>query len=383
MTLEFHKLAAEVHKMAAVEAERHKRNLDRLEQVRQFLQKHSTALEWLKEKAGKAAGYRGATPGDEPLGQVYDLPDQVSQATIIAVDGSQIYPDQHAIARYYVINVGVIVFRQGSGQAPEVNTYPELNSSPYKESGELIHSAEVNTIRTFAEVERLAETTKQAAEAGEKNIVSLLDMPLLFLTIPIGETEEPDRETLQRYLALLNRMRETGAVLAGYTDQPGSTGVIRLLELAESKDVAEAMGTRPFGGLLDRYLFAGLLEPGQRSALFSSASPVNKRLDGEGHRIFFFYLNVGTEQGTVIARVEVPEWVVDRGAQLNLLHRILWQQTRSTQGYPYVLARADELAVVTYEERQELERMIQRALMSHNIVRFPSKKSTWKAWARG
>lgn len=375
MTLEFHKLAAEVNKMAAVEAERNERDARRIVRARQLLQKHSTALESLKDKAQKAAGYRGATPGDEPIGQVYDLPDEVSQATIIAVDGSQIYPDRHAIARYYVINVGLIVFRQGSGQAPEVSIYPEMNSNPYNESGELIHGAEVNTIRTFAEVKRLVETTKQAAEAGEANIVSLLDMPLLFLTLPIRETEEPDRETLQRYLALLGQMKETGAVLAGYTDQPGSAGVIRLLELAESIEAR---------GLIDRYLFAGLLEPGQRSALFSSASPVNDRLGWAGHRIFFFYLNVGTEQETVIARVEVPEWVLDgSGHRLNLLHRILWQQTRSTQGYPYVLARADELAVVTYEDRQELERMIQRALMSHDLIRFPSKKSTWKAWARG
>ncbi len=388
MTLEFHKLMQKVHSMAAGMAKGEEERSRLAAKARQLLESHSGELELLKaraEEAGQNWKWRGASPHHEPLAQAHALPAGTQKATIIAVDGSQIYLDRHAAFQYYLINVGTIVFRQGSGLAPRVETEPSIfyGEKLYNEEGELIQNAEVNARRALAEIEKLVAVTEEMAGEDKTAVLSLIDGPLLLWILSLRDSGEPNERSLENYLGHLKRMEKTGATLAGYVDRPNSAGVVRLLELAD-QDVAEAIKKRPFRGLTDRHLFARLLEPGQRSSLFSSVSPVNKRLAKDGQRISFFYLNVGTDEGAAMARVEIPQWVLDGGhEQLDLLHHVLWQQSRSTQGYPYVLARADELAVVTGEDRRGFENLIQDALLSHGLVPRQSEKSRLKALLRG
>ena len=70
---------------------------------------------------------RCARPVDEALLSSHSLPASVPQASLIAADGSQILPDRHAAIQYYVINVGAIAMRTGSGSSPEIFTDTELH----------------------------------------------------------------------------------------------------------------------------------------------------------------------------------------------------------------------------------------------------------------
>jgi hypothetical protein len=47
-----------------------------------------------------------------------------------------------------------------------------------------------------------------------------------------------------------------------------------------------------------------------------------------------------------------------------------------------VLVRAHELAVVTQQDRDQLEGMIQRRLLESNLAGQASQKSTTKRWTR-
>ena len=63
-------------------------------------------------------------------------------------------------------------------------------------------------------------------------------------------------------------------------------------------------------------------------------------------------------------RVEIPRWVADDPEKLNLLHAALVEQCRimGSKPYPYLLHRAHEVAVVTREEKFQVEQMLMQEL---------------------
>ncbi len=89
-----------------------------------------------------------------------------AQATLIAADGSQIYPDRHGPVFYYAINIGSIVFRHGSGQAPTASTDPHLFYAEDKvyPGGDPVSSDLVNVERSVAEMQILTDLI--LAESG-------------------------------------------------------------------------------------------------------------------------------------------------------------------------------------------------------------------------
>jgi hypothetical protein len=63
-------------------------------------------------------------------------------------------------------------------------------------------------------------------------------------------------------------------------------------------------------------------------------------------------------------RVEIPKWVADDEDKLDLLHTALLQQCRimGAKPYPYILHRAHEIAVVKFEEKEQVEAMLELEL---------------------
>jgi hypothetical protein len=91
------------------------------------------------------------------------------------------------------------------------------------------------------------------------------------------------------------------------------------------------------------------------------------------HRIQFFYLRVGRE----LARVEFPAWVADDG-HLDLVHTLVYDQCKRGQGYPNVLARAHEQAVIHSDERRQLDMLIERLLLQADVPALRSTKAAAK-----
>ncbi|GAB4443362.1 MAG: DNA double-strand break repair nuclease NurA [Anaerolineae bacterium] len=305
----------------------------------------------------------GAAPTAEPLDHAGPLPPNAARLTVIASDGSQIYPDPHGITLYYLINTGCIVYRHGSGQKPDAwNPPPVLRYEPddlLDEQGRLISAGEINVQRDMAELAALAQLAPAYTGLGEP-VIALSDgqLPLRVIDLPFNQQTERQLE----YVELLNQLRECGALLGGYIDRPRSTFVLSLLHLASLPEgglTEESLRHNPFRHLTDIELFEGLLGPGQRSALFITKAKGLENYTRAGHTIHFFYLNVSAKAGTpMLARVEIPAWVATDAAALDTLHAALVRQARITGSYPYVLARADELAVVSTEEREAVEMML-------------------------
>ena len=396
MTLEFHKLTGQVEKMGQYLAEQDEDTEHKVDIALQILEAYgeSEFLQHIHDRVqdaiDKDAGYRGARPIDEAIGYSYPSFPPPESATIIATDGSQILPDTHGVALYYLLNTGTIIVHHGSGNPPDIISEPYLfYESGYLRSGEygLIKGTVVNARRTVAEMAALAEHTwNHRAEA--RPLIAFLDGPLLFFI----SSEVPDKAQLYSiYFSAMERIHEVNGALAGYTDKPRSRFVMNLLRLLETPEEqvnrSNLSKEGRLEGVQDIQVFSRFVGPGERTALFVQMSPQNKefrRAGGDSHEIAFFYMNVAAEgEPAKMARIEIPMWVVEDREIISELQGLIYLQCQQlTSRYPYVLTRADELATVKRDEADQLDMLIRVAMTRQGMIAASSDKQTGKDLAR-
>jgi hypothetical protein len=136
--------------------------------------------------------------------------------------------------------------------------------------------------------------------------------------------------------------------------------------------------------LADRQLFDGL-GPGERTGLFQPNSNMNQRYSGKAKdHIVFVYANMAQRGGSdnaALSRIEVPGWVAADPAKLDIAQAALYDNCEPVR-YPYVLARAHELAVVTQAERADLEDMLVQVMMRNGMMPERSVKAIDKLFTR-
>lgn len=387
MTLELNKLATDVDAMGQTLAERASRLGRSAEEARKVLQGIGVAGEELRAKIDRAGDrWPGAVPTQEPVDAVCDLPPHPGQAVIFGADGSQVYPNRHGAALYYVINVGSIAFEHGGDCAPIVLSQPEVfyeEDDLYLDSFGLIPTPLIDGRRDVAELTELARLAR--THSSDFRLALVDNGLMLWLALQVRDMNERVERIVDAQIEQLTVIQTSGACLAGFVGRPRNANVVQLLDLA-SRPIEtvrpEELRVSKFRGLTDHTLFEDHLEPGQRSALFVNNSPVQilDRYRRAGHEMHFFYLNCGREGNPEIARVEVPQWVARDPERLNFVHAAVVEQCRVPDGFPYVLVRAHELAVVTMEERGALEDMVAVSLMRRGLRARISQKAQTKQW---
>ena len=356
--------------------------------VEYFRALREQALETLGENANKNqyllgkiqaaltqnANLRCAIPKEDAFNQVFGLPALSETITILAADGSQINPDRHASVDYCLVNVGAIKMKYGSPSSPVITVRSRLfyDDQIYTPAG-LITERLVALRRDLRERQLLAEL----AQGGELPIITLTDGPLELWVGRESELEGVEYEKyFKDYLVALRELHKVGASAAGYIDRPRGDLLVRLLELALLPlDEIEKAGRefRPLRGITDADLFLDLLGPGERSAVFGIQSRNAGKYTAE-LALHFFYLNVGRdEEHPYPVRVEIPAWVVNDAQMLDNTHAVLVHQCQimGNRTYPYLLHRSHEVALVSQDEKRQLENMIsleiQRRLGTFNI----------------
>jgi hypothetical protein len=364
MTLELSKVTGQVEEMGKVLAEGALHRQRALPALRGLRTAFAHDRERLSALAQSPVGQkiRCAVPTHEPLDTVLPSPEPPARATILAADGSEIRPDSHSLALYYLINIGSLVYRHGSGQAPAAATDPRM-AHAVDETGNPLAQERLNARRDVAEIEKLADLAE--AERSNVPLVALLDSTL-GLRAWASAIPTAEQEALQAtYRAQLDRLRLAGAALAGLVSRSQQAGVVNLLALGQREDRAGPAAELPlFQGITDQTLW-GDLKPGQRSAVFAQPGALP---------VYFFYLNTeppdwlpasGVEAEP--ARIEVPEWVALSPEKLYWVHALVYDQCCINNGYPYALTRADELAIILSEEREALEIMILQAMIRQGM----------------
>ncbi|MDY6875216.1 MAG: DNA double-strand break repair nuclease NurA [Chloroflexota bacterium] len=380
MTLELSRLTGQVRVMGEELATRERHFADQVNLARRWLAQYADQGERLRHPA---RSIRAAIPTGEPLDAVHPLPAIPERFTVIAADGSQIQPDRHGAALYYLINVGSLVYRHGSGKTPEAHSEPTLGytEKDVYENGHLVPGNVLDVRRDLAEITRLADL---CAVEPPGPTIALVDGTLILWVLedlPAGGR----RAKVTAYLDQLGRIRQAGAVVAAFVSRPRRTEVTQLLHLASLDGDVSRANQEPnlLEHLPDSAVF-GALPPGTRSTLFVSPSSINyEYYHSAGHAIHFCYLNLAEEEhAPVVARIEVPAWVAENPDWLELVHGAIVAQARITGDYPYALARADELAFISGPEREAFEEMVTTALLHAGIRPALSPKAYYKTLTR-
>lgn len=399
MALEFNKLADQVLKLRRMLEEIPFETSDRLQiALRRF---HEAAdLDFIHRRielarSPEVSGYRGAAPLDAPFHEVicqtFPAPPPPPSATLIAADGSQVYPNEQSPFHYYLINTGLFIYYQGGDTVPEQITHPRLVFHPdhvHDAGGRVVSSRTVDARRTVREMRDLADLAwERRGEA--RPLVALYDNHLLFR---VNKEVTGHTRLLQDYQAALVKLHDAGALLAGYVDNPLRSRVVmrmlHLLSLPEEAVASSDLGSSgDLEGLRDIQLFNLVLKPGERSALMVQNSPYNYqfRQRGVSYEIAFFYLKVSSGFQDQLVRVDIPMWVARDPRAVGELHTLLLEQCRM-QGrnpYPYALTRADELAYVSSRDKQKLDEIVRLELRRRGVEpRGLSAKARGKELAR-
>ena len=374
MPVDYQQVYAKIKEIGAKVSERKKTLEERRARARALLTANADALQALARivESARAAdpNTRCALPLNERLDAHVPPTALPPSATLIAADGSQVNPDRHNQVQYGLVNVGAIVLKLNSGEAPTLFTDSELlfDEELLSPSGNPLTEGMVALRRDLKERGKLEELAKNYPAP----VVTFTDGPIELWGAKDGEDANAYEESLKNYLSVLSRLQERGVITAGYVDKPGADLVVRLLELVDAAEKGLFEGIRdyhPLRGVTDRWLFgdknAPMLGPGERSAVFAFQSKSDRFYKGV-LALHFFYLNAGTPGRPWIVRVEMPRWVVDDPQKINLLHAVLVDQCRvmGAKPYPYLLHRAHETAVVSLDEKTQVEQMLLRELRS-------------------
>jgi hypothetical protein len=277
-----------------------------------------------------------------------------ASVTLIGADGSQIVPDRHAAVLFGLINVGAIVISTGAAEAPQVLTDSQLS---FDDDVANWTDGLVALQRDLAERKKLLTVSKDYPLP----VVTLTDGPL-----QLWESRESNEvfgyeKALEEYLSVLSQLQERGVITAGYVDKPSSNLLVRLLEVAITPDneIKKLHEQHPLHGVTDLWLFDQLLPPGERSAVFALQARSKAVYQGS-LALHFFYLNVSQTDHPKTARIEIPAWVAQNKTEIDLLHTTLLEQCAilGARPYPYILHRAHESAVVTLQEKQQIEQLL-------------------------
>jgi hypothetical protein len=376
MTLDLGRLSAAIRAMGEHLAAQQAAYAQRVALARALLR---TAEPAALAAAGEA-GHATALPLEPPAAR-HPLPPLPPDYQVLATDGSQIEPDRHGPALWYLLNIGWAVIQYGATPWAELASAPQLYYRPedlYVRDGARqapVQGSRLDARRSVAEMEQLAALAARPAAVPR---VALSDGFLLLWAYWEGPEGFVRDHFVAQFQAALRRLQAVAVPVAGYISRPRGADVVTLLRQAPPHQSAcgRCRGTEPeapcaLDGLADRLLFDDLA-PGERSALFESQTLARYYPPELLPR--FFYLNVGRE----VARVELPAWAAVQPDLVARVHAVVVDQCRRGLGYPVVLARAHEQAVVGGADRQRVEELIRQALVVRGLPDQPSAKQASK-----
>lgn len=387
MALQLEQIIAEIEKMSSSLGTSDRRAW--LEEARRLLRTHD------RERLVKKLEPHWEPPhtmlAPEPLGDLDERippPELPYNYTVVAADGSNIAPDNDNLARFYLLNIGLVTLCYGEAPKAEIQAQAELKyefDDLYwdKQRKRPVDSKRLSLLMRIREIEILAEVVEQVTYP----CVMLVDGQLIMWELQ--REQDDDREWLLERLALaFNRLQEYGIPIVGYISGTDSFELVNALRIylcptspnecqnCHAKGPKELALCYHLNDFRDPALLFDFLEPGERSCIFASYATILKAYQPQ-HRIIYFYMSTGDE----IVRVEVPKWVADNPKVLDLVHAVLHDQClRSGQQPPYppALHEAHEAAVISTGDRAAVQMLIAEQLQRRGISTFTPAKSFHK-----
>jgi hypothetical protein len=318
---------------------------------------------------------------------VYSAPPVPRDFTVIASDGSSIFPDRHSPVRYYLVNIGYAALTYGRTPGAVLDAREQFcfeENELYFDPLDKRIPIEGSRLGIHMSVEELAGLLN-AIHGAPAPAVALRDGSMILWNLQ-SEDVDFQHHYLSRFVEVLDAFRALGVPVTSYISYPGGQDVMNCLRLilcdrtsggctrCPQENASQTL-CRFMGGIRDRQLFRGLLSPGERSDIFESQSAILGQY--KDHRIQFFYMDVGGE----IVRIEAPQWVMNDPQMLDLVHGSVYDQCqRSGQypPYPPALIEAHEQAVITTADRRVVSELVEQALAAQGIYYQRSAKDQSK-----
>lgn len=323
--------------------------------------------------------FAAATP-IEPLDSAIDIPTVSYQHSVFATDGSQISPSHHEIAYCYLINVGRVMLHYGQSLHPLLDSLPEVfyeQKDLYIAKSWGIRLEEwMGYKRTVSEAQMLADMACNwvLPPGSHQDIphLAMVDGSLIYWFLD-GLPVEAREQILPPILSAWEKLRVTRIPLMGYISASRSTEGINFLRLetcphkhpncvAHCGDLDDKYPCQTVSPLRDATFWSYYLQPGQRSPLYRSNLRILELYE-ESQRVHFCYINVGSE----IARIEVPQWLVEDSALFDRSLSIMLAQVHKGYGYPVALAESHNQAVVRGSDRARFFSLLEQQLIRAGI----------------
>ena len=340
----------------------------------------------LQESWSDRTLFNAATP-IEPLGDRTYITAPPVAHTVFATDGSQISPSHHEIAYCYLLNVGIVMLHYGQSRHPVLDSVPEVFYKPedlYASRQWGIRTEEwMGYRRAVSEAIALAEMGCDWAKVNDHKLpapaLAMVDGSLIYWFLEQLPSEARDL-ILQPILEAWDKLRLAKIPLLGYLSASRSSESLSFLRFeacthevpdcitncpnvgfTATSAFAEKAPCQEFEPLRDTILWSTILSPGQRSPLWKSQARI---LDLYGlNSVYFCYVHVGTE----VARIEVPEWVAQDKAELDLALGMMLAQVHKGGGYPVTLAEAHNQAVVTGGDRTRFFALLEQQMIKAGL----------------
>jgi hypothetical protein len=300
--------------------------------------------------------------------------------SVIAVDGSQIYPDHHVQGTdcFLVNAAGCFLSYKTSGMA-QFFSEPQVFVPEYFLSIFPYFSIDlVDLVREEKEFNLMVAHAPQLQKMNsDRPLLALFDGNLLFWHLQAKPSHVRDF-FVQKYCDKLEQLYQERVLVAGYLSasqfrdlvdicKAGLPGVIDLNEALRGQ-LLQQLET-----MTDVDLLEYVLAPYERTTILSSTIDITA-LYPAALKPYFFYLHVGTE----IVRIEIPAWIAADETMVDTICDICLDQCTKGYGYPVALAEAHGHAVVKGADRDFFYHMIYKQAVSQNKRIMLSQKSLKK-----
>lgn len=320
------------------------------------------------------------------LDDTFSVNPDLKEYQILAVDGSQIYPDRNMSgAGCFLINTGGVYFDYGK-LSSKVNFFSEpgvflLQDFYSLDDKYFVGPDIVDLVREELEFKKITESSKLFFNSN-KPALCFIDGSLIFWHLD-SKHEEIKKIYLNKYLYYLDQLYKNNILFAGFISFPKSRELVNLIKLSLCRfNIADCIAChsqynnfpcKAVDSLIDTFITSFFLEKNSRTTIFYSKSKIIK--DYPDHlKPAFFYLNLGQE----IARIEVPAFIAQDKNYLDLICKISIDQSIKGNGYPVSLAFAHDQAVVKGADRDFFYHLIYKISIENKKKFSHSQKSLKK-----
>jgi hypothetical protein len=294
--------------------------------------------------------------------------EQLQDATLASVDGSQVFTSRELTFPIALVQAGSFlkVYPEDlpkSRGTYEFETAPKilLRSDSSLIDGEELGQSEVGLERLKLEVYHAKELLKRIDKTGSRRKIMFLDDTLIYSFLMRAPTEFRE-DTIHALLDLMAYCRNFKTMLVGYIDTSYATDFSRLLYTMNGIELKPPTDAY--------YLNSVLKNLGDHTPPFLSMRKIlSQYVDPQYQYNFvdqlcFAYLKVNSGRPV---RVEFPRSIIEDG-EFHSLMKIVLAEAILGDGYPHILTRAHEAAVIKGKDREKFYQIVYQYLQNSNIT---------------